>query len=501
MSSDVLTRIAASGTRADIEALLATHDGIAQIGRALSDHAGDAAAERCRRAVRILREKRKPVLSASFLDEAPEMVRLGMLGQGRSLLVALEYGGHGPAARKELGFVISGAVSERFLGRSRAAQATATRAPLPRTDTVPDQPVTRTRDTPSPARPPASAPRSDQTTAGALSSLKDATTRHASALPADMAGQTEQHGSARTTGPASRPEQAANGARNAWRDEIAAIGTCYTAQVFAPAAHPAAGAGIMRLPASLLPPPCEPPAADVQSHADALVSWLNGVPWSDTAFALRAHVIDKASSEDLMEIESELHVATSAITQTYGAQPPVASGADDAQWCARLGRDIGRFDHSCQRAVDIFATRLALALRASGRPVAPLEAAGADIVVPEAFADALAGFLDAEAEYIADGPGETSGPAPDIRGSVSPRNDLGTPFCLDRAIFLHVSARTPMGTAMSQALWELRHAQATRLSPDLSLSEFEARYAMDPAAYLADLAGQHEPVAASMPVM
>lgn len=244
------------------------------------------------------------------------------------------------------------------------------------------------------------------------------------------------------------------------------------------------GAGPVRVPSALPPPP-------ETSDPDLVRGWLRGVPAFPDALGVRAGLLDGGDPGDLMEIEAEFHTDPAAALRLYKAAGPVPDGTADAAWCVRLGRDVGRYGVTHERAVE----RLAAALREQVRQGPadrsdPLVRNGAVLIVREELAEAVCGLIDAEAEYLADGPQEAHGPDQNLLGSFSPDGDLARGRCLERALVLHLSAGAPMGGAMRQSLAEFRIAQALRENPQAPVDALNRRFDLDPALPLSELSGR-----------
>lgn len=234
---------------------------------------------------------------------------------------------------------------------------------------------------------------------------------------------------------------------------------------------------IIRLPNALPPPPRE----------GDLVDWFHGKPSTPAGYAVRSGLLDSCSPVDLFEIEAEL-LAGGSLPHYMRDLSPVSDGAEDAAWCARLGRDLGRYTHTHEVAVEALAAsfrRTLSSLYPHGAEV--LRVAGAVLNVMEPLAEAIASLLDAEQEFISDGPIEATGPAQNLLGAPWPRGDLSRPCSLDRAVHIHLLGAVPLGEAMRQALWEFRTAQAVRvMGLDASLL-VSARFEADPGAFFAAL--------------
>lgn len=242
--------------------------------------------------------------------------------------------------------------------------------------------------------------------------------------------------------------------------------------------------GPVRVP-SILPPPPE------TRDGDMIRSWLRGNPVRPDTIGVSAGLLVTGEPGDLMEIEAEFQSDPIAALRIYKARGPVADGTDDAAWCGRLGRDIGRYTVTHEAAVVALASSLAVVMREQGEDrIAPLLAAGATLIVREELAEAVCGLLDAEAEYISDGPVTADGPPQNLMGSFSPNADLRAGQCLDRAIRLHLVASVPFGTALRQSLTEFRIAQALRENPNAPFQALNDRFERDPALPLEELCGR-----------
>ncbi|WP_127562822.1 hypothetical protein [Nioella ostreopsis] len=237
---------------------------------------------------------------------------------------------------------------------------------------------------------------------------------------------------------------------------------------------------IIRLPNALPPPPRE----------GDLVDWFHGKPSTPAGYAVRSGILDHCSPVDLFEVETEL-LAGGALPHYMRVLSAVSDGAEDAAWCARLGRDLGRYTHTHEVAVEALAASFRRTLSSLYPDRADvLRVAGAVLNVTEPLAEAVASLLDAEHEFIADGPSEATGPAQNLLGAPWPRGDLSRPCSLDRAVHIHLLGAVPLGEAMRQALWEFRTAQAVRvMGLDASLI-VSARFEADPGAFFAALTAQ-----------
>ena len=247
------------------------------------------------------------------------------------------------------------------------------------------------------------------------------------------------------------------------------------------------GPGPVRVPAALPPPP-------ESQDPDLIRSWLRGEPAFLDMLGVSAGLLETGDPGDLMELEAEFHADPRGALRLYKARTPVADGTADAAWCARVGRDIGRFAVTHDRGVEILAQTLSrhLVTREPDR-AAPLLRAGAVLRVREELAEAVCGLIDTEQDYLGDGPDDTSGPPQNLMGSFSPNADLSQGRCLERAIFLHLETGVPLGSAMRQSLTEFRLAQAMRANPDAPLDFLDRRYAIDAALPMAELCGR-EPI-------
>lgn len=245
---------------------------------------------------------------------------------------------------------------------------------------------------------------------------------------------------------------------------------------------PERGPGPVRVPSALPGPPHNGTAEQVRA-------WIRGEPVFTDSLGVRAGLLSLGDPGDLMEIESEFHTDPRAALRLYKARPPLADGTADAAWCARLGRDIGRFGITHERAVEALAAALARHLSRDPERVAPLKGRGAVLIVREELAEAVCGLLDAEQDHLSDGPAETSGPPQNLMGSFSPSGNLSEGRCLDRALFLNLEASVPLGAAMRQSITEFRLAQALRANPAAPPPELDRRHERDPALPLAELSG------------
>lgn len=249
----------------------------------------------------------------------------------------------------------------------------------------------------------------------------------------------------------------------------------------------ARGAGPVRIPSAL-------PAPPETDDPDLIRGWLRGVPAFPDSLAVRAGLLDLGDPGDLMEIEAEFHTDPKAALRLYKAARPVMDGTADAAWCARLGRDIGRFGITHERAVEALARLLGDKIRQGPADrYAPLARSGAVLVVREELAEAVCGLIDAETEFLEDGPGQAGGPEQNLLGAFSPSCDLSRGRCLERALGLHLVAGLPMGSAMRQSLTEFRIAQALREKPEAPLNFLNDRFDLDAALPLSELCGR-EPI-------
>jgi hypothetical protein len=247
------------------------------------------------------------------------------------------------------------------------------------------------------------------------------------------------------------------------------------------------GPGPVRIPAALPPPPDT-------SDPDLIRSWLRGEPAFMDMIGISAGLLEAGDPGDLMELEAEFHADPKGALRLYKARSPVSDGTADAAWCARVGRDIGRFGVTHDRGVEILARTLSRHLLSRDpERAAPLLRAGAVLRVREELAEAVCGLIDTEQDYLSDGPDEISGPPQNLMGSFSPNADLSEGRCLERAIFLHLETGVPLGSAMRQSLTEFRLAQALRANPDAPLDFLDRRYAIDAALPMAELCGR-EPI-------
>ena len=245
---------------------------------------------------------------------------------------------------------------------------------------------------------------------------------------------------------------------------------------------PDRGPGPVRAPSAL-------PAPPRTENAEQIRAWARGEPVFTDSLGVRVGLLSLGDPGDLMEIESEFHTDPKAALRLYKARPAVADGTADAAWCARLGRDIGRFWVTHERAVEVLSAALARKLSFDAERAAPLIRQGAVLIVREELAEAVCGLLDAEQDYLSDGPADPSGPPQNLMGSFSPSADLSEGRCLERALFLHLDASVPLGAAMRQSLTEFRLAQAARANPVAPAPELDRRYETDPALPLAELSG------------
>ena len=245
----------------------------------------------------------------------------------------------------------------------------------------------------------------------------------------------------------------------------------------------ARGPGPVRVPQALPPPP-------EGRGPDAVRAWLRGEPVFTDTLGVRAGLIELGDPGDLMEIESEFHTDPAAALRLYKARAPVGGGTADAAWCARLGRDLGRFRVTHEGGVEALAEALARQLAAEPAGPGPLMREGAVLTVREELAEAVCGVIDAEREFLDDGPSDPSGPAQNLMGAFSPNGDLSRGRCLDRALFLHLNAGAPVGTALRQSMTEFRIAQALRENPLAPFLIVSDRFERDPALPLRELCGR-----------
>lgn len=241
--------------------------------------------------------------------------------------------------------------------------------------------------------------------------------------------------------------------------------------------------GPVRLPASLPPPPAT-------GDPEMIRSWLRGEPvWSDM-IGVCGLLLQSGDQGDLMELESEFHTDPAAALRLYKARDPIADGAVDATWCARLGYGVGGFWVTHEAGVMALSAALARHLtRTEPDRAAPLISAGANITVREELAEAVCGLLDVERDYVQDGPSDTGGREQNLIGSFSPNASLVGGQCLERALILHLVSSVPFGSAMRQSLTEFRLAQALRANPNAPFPVLTDRYERDPIFPLEELAG------------
>ena len=247
------------------------------------------------------------------------------------------------------------------------------------------------------------------------------------------------------------------------------------------------GSGPVRVPAVLPPPP-------ETEDPELIRGWLRGLPAFPDSLSVRAGLLDHGDPGDLMEIEAEFHADPKGALRLYKAVDPVSDGTEDAAWCARLGRDIGLFGVTHERGVEILAQALRDQMtRWASAGAGPLKRAGSVLVVCEELAESVCGVIDAEADYLEDGPQDPTGPEQNLLGAFSPKCDLSRGRCLERALILHLTAGVPMGGALRQSVTEFRIAQALRVNPDAPIDVLDRRLDLDPALPLAELCGQ-EPI-------
>lgn len=233
------------------------------------------------------------------------------------------------------------------------------------------------------------------------------------------------------------------------------------------------------------------PAPPDTTDPELIRGWVRGVPAFSDSLAIRVGLLEQGDPGDLMEIEAEFHADPKSALSIYRAMPPISDGTADAAWCARLGRDIGRFGVTHEKAVETLSRVLGEHIRRG--PIeryAPLSKAGAVLVVREALAEAVCGLIDAEMEFLEDGPLDVSGPDQNILGAFSPVCDLSRGRCLERALTFHFSAGVPLGNAMRQSLTEFRIAQALRENPDAPSEVLMRRFDLDAALPLSELCGR-----------
>jgi hypothetical protein len=266
-------------------------------------------------------------------------------------------------------------------------------------------------------------------------------------------------------------------------ERIGDFGEVLTAPLFRPEGL-GRGPGPFRVPAGLLPPP------DTKKP-DLIRSWLRGDPVFFDSIGITCGLLETGDPGDLMEMESEFHADPHAALRLYKARDQVPDGTSDAAWCARLGRDIGRFNVTHDRAVKALSETLSSYLRThEPERSAVLIRGGAIMRVKEELAEAVCGLLEVEQEFISDGPQDVSGPPQILLGSFSPTADLSGGSCLERAIFIHLLSQVPFGTAMRQSLTDFRLAQAIRENPKASFEFLSRRYDIDAALPLSELSGR-----------
>jgi len=220
-------------------------------------------------------------------------------------------------------------------------------------------------------------------------------------------------------------------------------------------------------------------------------SWLRGEPAFLDSIGISCGLLETGDPGDLMELDAEFHADPYAALRLYKARDQVADGTADAAWCARLGRDIGRFGVTHDRAVDILADTLSRYLRTHDpERSAVLLRAGAILKVKEQLAEAVCGLIDAEQDFISDGPRDVSGPPQNLLGSFTATADLSGGLCLERAFFIHLMSSVPFGTAMRQSVTEFRVAQAIRENPEAPFAFLIRRYDIDAALPLSELSGR-----------
>lgn len=232
--------------------------------------------------------------------------------------------------------------------------------------------------------------------------------------------------------------------------------------------------GMLKLPAALPPPPSG-------GSPEAVISWLTGQTPSPYHLGIVSGLTVEGDDNDLMELEHELFEDPVSGLKKLNARPPCGAAAQDAAWCARIGYDLGNFDHTHAQAADYLARAIAHYLEChEPENRNTLKGFGADLVIGVNIAEAVAGVLDAEKNYLGDGPADTSGPAQNLSGSISPECDLSRPICLERAVAMHFSASIPLGKALRDAVSEFRIAQVMREIGHENYSAISQAFEMDP---------------------
>jgi hypothetical protein len=219
-----------------------------------------------------------------------------------------------------------------------------------------------------------------------------------------------------------------------------------------------------------------------------IMDWFHGRPSTPAGYAVRSGLLDSCSPVDLFEVEAEL-LAGGVLPHYVRVLSPVSDGAEDAAWCAQLGREVGWSTKQHHAAVEALAGAFRRTLSALFPDRAEvLRSAGAVLSITETLAEGVSGLIAVEVEFVADGPRDKTGPDQNLLGAPSPWCDLTRPCLLDRAVHIHLLGAVPLGEAMRQAIWEFRTAQAVRVLGMEASMLVSARFDADPGAVFADLA-------------
>jgi hypothetical protein len=219
--------------------------------------------------------------------------------------------------------------------------------------------------------------------------------------------------------------------------------------------------GRLAIPELLTPPPPR------DGERKPISDWVSGKPWNPDVFVFRLHPRDDVLAEEMAEFEAEMHAAAKVVLARRGVRRQLDedTGARDKEWLHGVARDMGVYAMTTHRVARHFADALARVLQRHHPDHVPaLAAFDAHVVLGDDLYFTLSEAWDIEHFFLSE-TGSLEGNPQNLMGSIHPDGELREGICFERGIFMHLNLGKPLGSALREAVTELRFAQVIRGLP------------------------------------